>query len=82
MHQLVKVLEGEGEKAAAELLKTLKDKADTSRELAYRLYSLCERKKWAEDARSYNGLVVAWPELLTLANTVTTSGSKQQDMFS
>jgi putative DNA methylase len=82
VHQLVKVLEGEGEKAAAELLKALKDKADTSRELAYRLYSLCERKKWAEEARSYNGLVVAWPELLTLANTVTTSGSKQQDMFS
>jgi putative DNA methylase len=82
VHQLVKVLEGEGEKAAADLLKALKDKADTARELAYRLYSLCERKKWAEEARSYNGLVVAWPELLTLANTVTTSGSKQQDMFS
>ena len=82
VHQLVKVLEGEGEKAAAELLKALKDKADTSRELAYRLYSLCERKKWTEEARSYNGLVVAWPELLTLASKVTTSGSKQQDMFS
>lgn len=82
VHQLVKVLEGEGESAAANLLKVLKDKADTARELAYRLYSLCERKKWAEDARSYNGLVVAWPDLLTLANTVTTSGSKQQDMFS
>jgi putative DNA methylase len=82
VHQLVKVLEGEGEKAASELLKILKDKADTSRELAYRLYSLCERKKWAEEARSYNGLVVAWPELLTLANAVTISGSKQQDMFS
>ena len=82
VHQLVKVLEGEGEKAASELLKALKDKADTSRELAYRLYSLCERKKWTEEARSYNGLVVAWPELLTLANKVTTSGSKQQDMFS
>ena len=82
VHQLVKVLEGEGENAAANLLKVLKDKADTARELAYRLYSLCERKKWAEDARSYNGLVVAWPELLILANTVTTSGSKQQDMFS
>jgi putative DNA methylase len=43
---------------------------------------LCERKKWAEEARSYNGLVVAWPELLSLANKVTISGSKQQDMFS
>lgn len=82
VHQLVKVLEGEGEKAASELLKALKDKADTSRELAYRLYSLCERKKWTEEARSYNGLVVAWPELLSLANKVTISGSKQQDMFS
>ena len=37
------------------------------RELAYRLYQTCDRKKWAEEARAYNGLVVAWPELAKLA---------------
>jgi putative DNA methylase len=35
--------------------------------LAYRLYSTCERKKWAAEAMAYNGLVIAWPELSKLA---------------
>ena len=30
------------------------------RPLVYRLYTLCERKSWAEDARAYNELVTAW----------------------
>ena len=41
--------------------------AEIARDLAYRLYTLCERKKWAEDALAYNGLVIAWPELTKLA---------------
>jgi putative DNA methylase len=41
--------------------------AETARDLAYRLYLLCERKKWAEEALAYNGLVIAWPELTKLA---------------
>jgi putative DNA methylase len=35
--------------------------------LAYRLYGICERKKWAEEALAYNGLVVSWPEITRLA---------------
>jgi putative DNA methylase len=42
-------------------------KADAARELAYRLYTLCERKKRAQEALAYNALVVAWPELMRLA---------------
>ena len=55
---------------------------ETSRELAYRLYSLCERKKWAEEALAYNGLVIAWPELRKLA-MAERSGTKetQTEMF-
>lgn len=30
------------------------------RSLAYRLYTLCERKGWAEDARFYNEVATAW----------------------
>jgi putative DNA methylase len=34
-----------------------------ARDLAYRLYTLCERKGWAEEAGYYNSLVVAWPAM-------------------
>ena len=40
---------------------------EIARDLAYRLYSICERKKWADEALAYNGLVIAWPELSKLA---------------
>jgi putative DNA methylase len=64
---LIKRLEEQGEPAAAALLKKLGPVADHARDLAYRLYSACERKGWADDARAYNGLVIAWPELEKLA---------------
>jgi len=40
---------------------------DFVRDLAYRLYTLCERKQHAREALSYNGLIVAWPQLEKLA---------------
>ena len=56
--------------------------AEAARELAYRLYTICERKGWAEEARAYNGLVIAWPELEKLAGTLaSTSGPAQSDLF-
>ena len=64
---LIRVLEADGEAAAAALLARLGARADATRDLAYRLYQICERKKWAEEARAYNGLVVAWPELQKLS---------------
>ncbi len=36
------------------------DLAAQARQLAYRLYSICERKGWAEHARDYNALVISW----------------------
>jgi putative DNA methylase len=64
---MIRSLEEDGEQAAARLLKKLGSAADATRELAYRLYNTCERKKWAEDARSYNALILAWTELEKLA---------------
>ena len=78
---LIKRLEASGEGAAAELLLQLKnisghgDLAANCRALAYRLYNHCEKKKHAEEARSYNGLVIAWPELERLASASSTSSS-------
>ncbi len=79
---LIRVLESEGETAAAQLVNKLGGIGETARELAYRLYSLCERKKWAEAALAYNGLVIAWPELtkLALAERGRTRDT-QQEMF-
>ena len=64
---LIRNLEEDGEEAAGALLKMLGTHAETARALAYRLFNACERRKWAEEARSYNGLVVAWPELEKIA---------------
>lgn len=53
---------------ASELLRRVGGLGETARELAYRLYVVCERKKWAKEALAYNGLVVAWPEIVRLAS--------------
>ena len=64
---LVKSLEEQGEEGAATLLRQLSGRAEYARDLAYRLYSLCERKRWSQDALAYNALVTSWPELSKLA---------------
>ncbi len=67
VHQLIKALENGGEGAAAELVAKLGSKAETARELCYRLYTICERKKRAQEALAYNSLVQSWPEITRLA---------------
>jgi putative DNA methylase len=67
VHQLIRSLEAGGERAAAGLVAKLGTKAEIARELAYRLYTVCERKKRAVEALSYNGLVQSWPEITRLA---------------
>jgi putative DNA methylase len=75
VHHLVRVLEAGGENAAAELVAKLGgSNAEIARELAYRLYTVCERKKRAQEALSYNGLVQSWPEITRLAR----DGAKAQ----
>jgi putative DNA methylase len=69
VHHLIRVLASGGESAAAALVAKLgAAKAEVARELAYRLYTLCERKKRAAEALSYNGLVQSWPEITRLAS--------------
>ena len=67
VHHLIRVLEADGESAAAELAARLGSKSEVARELCYRLYTLCERKKRAGEALSYNSLVRSWPEITRLA---------------
>ena len=63
LHQLIRALNQKGEAEAGKLLAHMAKQTGAIRSLAYRLYTLCERKKWAEDARAYNELIVSWPAI-------------------
>lgn len=69
---LIHTLDKNGETAAAELLAQIgQHERSLARDLAYRLYSLCDRKSWTTEAIAYNSLVISWPEILRLANSIT-----------
>ena len=80
VHHLVHTLESGGESAAAELISSLDESGETTRELCYRLYTLCERKKRAAEALSYNSLVQSWPEITRLAQE-RKSAAEQATLF-
>jgi putative DNA methylase len=65
--QLIRSLDRKGEKETANLKAKIGGMAEIARDLAYRLYTLCERKGWAEEAGYYNSLVVAWPSMASEA---------------
>jgi putative DNA methylase len=57
---LIRSLDKNGETATATVASKVGGLAEIARDLAYRLYILCERKGWAEEAGYYNSLVVSW----------------------
>lgn len=62
-HHLIRLLNRHGETAAGQALAQMREQSDAVYRLAYWLYTLCERKKRAEDARYYNELINAWPQI-------------------
>jgi putative DNA methylase len=78
VHQLIRALESGGEAAAALLVAKLGAKAEVARELCYRLYTLCERKKRPAEALSYNGLVLSWPEIMRMAQQSDSPAPRDQ----
>ncbi|QYJ15190.1 hypothetical protein Rxycam_01005 [Rubrobacter xylanophilus DSM 9941] len=64
---LIRALQTEGEQGAAQLLVRIGERGEGARDLAYRLYGICDRKRWAEEALAYNSLVTSWPEIMRLA---------------
>ena len=56
------------------------ERAEKARALAYRLYSLAERKRWADEAHAYNILVTSWPQIQTEAARLA-AGVPQQTGF-
>ena len=68
VHHLIRVLDSDGEAAAAALVRRLGSVAEEVRDLAYRLYSIAERKKRAAEALQYNSLVGSWAEVKRMAS--------------
>jgi putative DNA methylase len=60
LHQLIRVFRKDGESGAGKVLAAVQSKTEAIRQLGYRLYTLCERRGWAEDARAYNELIGGW----------------------
>ncbi len=81
VHHLIRALEAGGERAAAGLAAKLGSQAEVARELAYRLYTICERKKRAVEALAYNGLVQSWPEIMRLARAGGQPQTAQTGLF-
>jgi putative DNA methylase len=67
--QLIHALDQYGESAASKLLVKVGGLGNLSHDLAYRLFTISERKGWTQEALAYNSLVVAWPEIKRLASS-------------
>ena len=78
VHHLIRVHGQEGEAAAAALAAKLGSKAEDARHLAYRLYRICDQKRRAQEALSYNALIQSWPEIARLSQE---SGQAQQQTY-
>ena len=77
-HQMIRRLNNQGESAAGELLAKMPEKGESIRQLAYHLYTLCERKKWAEDARAYNELIGSWHAIVAASHEVGHRGTQTE----
>jgi putative DNA methylase len=79
-HQLLRIYyyEKKGNEATAVLMRKLGTKADVARDLAYKLFTVCEKQKWSALAQSYNALVLGWPDLVGLAQSRPQTRGPQQ----
>lgn len=70
LHQLIFNFKTHGESGAARVLAAVADRAEPIRQLAYRLYTLCERQRLSEDARGYNELITSWVAIETASASI------------
>ena len=70
LHHLIRIFKAKGETGTGAILAAVQTKAEATRQLAYRLYTLCERAGWAEDARAYNEIVTSWSAIESAAAKV------------
>lgn len=80
--QLTRAMAKGGVNACAEIVFNMfGSNAESAKDLAYRLYTIAERKGWAEEAYAYNNLVVAWPDIQTRAAELKDVKPEQMKLF-
>jgi len=79
-HHLIRTLD-QGEQATGALLRKLGALSEVARDLSYRLYTICERRKWAQDAIGYNALVLSWPDVKRVADEQKVTGPSQRELL-
>ena len=80
--QLTRAMEKGGVNACAEIVFNMfGSNAENAKELAYRLYTIAEQKKWNAEAYAYNTLVVAWPDIQTRAAELKAVQPEQMNLF-
>ncbi|UPT91409.1 DUF1156 domain-containing protein [Bradyrhizobium barranii subsp. apii] len=79
LHQLIRIFRTDGESEAGKALAAVAAKVEPTRQLAYRLYTLCERAGWAEDARAYNEIITSWSAIESAA--AAAPKAQQTDLF-
>ena len=70
LHQMIRTFKQGGDSAAGAVASAIPGKMEAVRQLAYRLYTLCERQGWAEDARAYNELITSWSGIETASSSI------------
>ncbi len=75
------LLNGNGEVGAGHILRQTSTQGEGARDLAYRLYTVCERKGWAQEALAYNSLVTSWSEISRLAYREADAGLMQATLL-
>ena len=83
-HHLLRVYfyEKAGDVVTANLVGKLGRDSDIARDLAYRLFNVCEKKKRSQEAQAYNALVLGWPEITRLARESRKAEPSQPQLFS
>ena len=69
------------EACAKTVSKMLGSNAERAKDLAYRLYTIAEQKKWSTEAFAYNALVVAWPDIQARAAELKAIKPEQINLF-
>jgi putative DNA methylase len=82
-HHLLRLYqyEGAGDVVTSNLLRKCGSNGEAARDLAYRLFKLCEKKKLSREAVGYNALVLGWPEIARLAREDGPRQPSQSQLF-
>ena len=81
LHHLIRILNTSGEDAAGKMLSLMPESGEDIRQLAYFLYTMCERKGYAEDARYYNELMTSWHAIVAASMDYQKPKPEQMELF-